>query len=381
MKDETQLQLFDRNNSPQHPGVILHDLLKRRGLNQNDLVTLIGIDRPATISAIIKGNHRITTKMALKFAEVLGTEPDYWIKLQAAYDLFQEMQLFSPEQIKERLKIFDMAPIKEMEKRGWIESKKTLPQIEQELCSFFEISNLDEVPALIVNARVSNSALGFSRSQKAWCYRALKMARTLKAKRYIQKNIPSLIRELRNLSYLSKSTEDISSLLAEYGIRFVVVEPISKCKIDGAAFWLNEKTPVIAISLRLDRVDNFWFVLMHELSHIVNKDSVRLDSDVYNLSDREMDEIEKRANSEASSHLVSPEDIESFILRVSPLYSKRKIIQFANRLRVHPGIIVGQLQHRGELSYSQGRAMLVKVRKYVIHRALTDGWGSQVPKL
>jgi HTH-type transcriptional regulator/antitoxin HigA len=87
------------------------------------------------------------------------------------------------------------------------------------------------------------------------------------------------------------------------------------------------------------------------------------------------DAAEQRANSQAANALVPSNELQSFIARTSPYYASTKIIQFANLIKMHPGIIVGQLQHRGELRYSSHRDFLVKVRKYVVDTAVTDGWG------
>jgi HTH-type transcriptional regulator/antitoxin HigA len=70
--------------------------------------------------------------------------------------------------------------------------------------------------------------------------------------------------------------------------------------------------------------------------------------------------------------------LSSFIVRVRPMYSKNRIVQFANRARIHPGIIVGQLQHRGEIGYAANREMLAKVREIIANSAITDGWGRVV---
>ena len=75
--------------------------------------------------------------------------------------------------------------------------------------------------------------------------------------------------------------------------------------------------------------------------------------------------------------MLFPSDaLRSFILRVGPIYSKERINQFANRVKIHPGVIVGQLQKRKEISYAANREMLVKVREYVTSTAVTDGWGT-----
>ena len=73
---------------------------------------------------------------------------------------------------------------------------------------------------------------------------------------------------LRELAAYPKEARHLPALFAEFGIRFVVVEALPGAKIDGAAFWLNETSPVIAVSVRFDRVDNFWFTVMHEFTHV-----------------------------------------------------------------------------------------------------------------
>ena len=115
----------------------------------------------------------------------------------------------------------------------------------------------------------------------------------------------------------------------------------------------------------------------HELAHIEHQDDLSIDESV--VGDDSIllarDEKERRADMSAAASLVDPKQLDSFIRRVGPLYSKTKIIQFAHRINMHPGIIVGQLQHLGEAGYTAHREMLVKVRAVITKTALTDGWG------
>ena len=69
-------------------------------------------------------------------------------------------------------------------------------------------------------------------------------------------------------------------------------------------------------------------------------------------------------------------ELDFFIARVKPLYSKFKIMNFAERIKVHPGIVVGQLQFRKEIPYSHNRDLLVRIREIITRTALTDGWGN-----
>jgi HTH-type transcriptional regulator/antitoxin HigA len=70
--------------------------------------------------------------------------------------------------------------------------------------------------------------------------------------------------------------------------------------------------------------------------------------------------------------------MDSFIRRVGPLYAKERIIQFSHKMKIHPGIVVGQLQNRKEVGYASSRDLLVKVRELITATALTDGWNQTV---
>jgi HTH-type transcriptional regulator/antitoxin HigA len=138
---------------------------------------------------------------------------------------------------------------------------------------------------------------------------------------------------------------------------------------------------VIALSLRFDRIDWFWHTLVHEIAHLKNgegKERPTLDTQLVGSDaqpfDQKMDS-EKMADQFATGFLVDQSKLDSFIARVHPLYSKVRIAAFANKVHVHPGIVVGQLQHRGRITYAHSREYLVKVKKVVTASTLTDGWG------
>lgn len=78
----------------------------------------------------------------------------------------------------------------------------------------------------------------------------------------------------------------------------------------------------------------------------------------------------------ATEHLIPGGELDFFIARYKPLFSKFKILNFAQRIRVHPGVVVGQLQFRREIPYSHDRDMLVRIREIITNVALTDGWGN-----
>ena len=285
------------------------------------------------------------------------------------------------EHVENRAKLYNIAPIKDLEKRGWISKTKNAADLEADLRKFFDVDSFEHDPSIGASFHKTAAEEPINISQKAWCFRARNLARSQQVGIYSQENLEKCVDKLQKLAGWPEETRKVTRILAEAGIRFVVVEPLPHTRVDGVAFWLNDESPVIAMSIRFDRIDSFWHVLGHELSHIRHRDVPVLDLDIVGTSrpsPAEQSAVERRADSEAASMLISTKEMESFIVRVGPLYSRARINQFANRLVVHPGIIVGQLQHRGELGYQSLRDTLVKVRDAVVSEAFTDGWGHVV---
>jgi HTH-type transcriptional regulator/antitoxin HigA len=134
--------------------------------------------------------------------------------------------------------------------------------------------------------------------------------------------------------------------------------------------------------MRYDRIDSFWFTLTHEIGHVVNNDKFSLDVDLIGKEpDRDKPSFEIAADEFASELLVPGDELDDFIARVDPLYSKKKIDGFAARIGVHPGIVVGQLHYRGKINYAHSREKLVKVRDLLTDAGLVDGWGHIAPSL
>jgi HTH-type transcriptional regulator/antitoxin HigA len=277
--------------------------------------------------------------------------------------------------------LYETAPIREMVKRGWINPELDPDALKTELEAFFESDSLQDGVRFPVATRRAVTLNDLTPSEAAWCFRARHMARTLLAAQFDPGRMDKAQQALKRLAAHPKEARHIPTVLADYGIRFMVIEPLPGAKIDGAAFWVDDM-PVIAVSLRQDRVDGFWFTLMHEFFHIKHGDPLSIDSGLVDATKGIValveDEAERRANKEAANALVPTAELDSFIRRVGPLYPKTRVIQFANRIRMHPGIIVGQLQNRNELGYMSMRDVLVKIRDYVTATALTDGWGHTI---
>lgn len=363
------------NATPLSPGEALRQKLEDRGWTQEDLAIITGKSRQ-TIGGIVLGKTEITLDMAASLGAAFGDDPEYWVRLNS-FARLPHVRSDIPK-TKGLAELFKIAPVRDMQKRGWIRETNDLSELSAQLRAFFRTEDLERGVGLTV-ATKSTAIDTLSPMQRAWCVRARQLAETQIVGQFNPNRSKELLDHLRELAAYPKEVRDLPDVLARFGIRFVVVEPLPGAKIDGAAFWLDEDKPAIAVSLRYDRVDAFWFTIMHECSHIIHGDLISVDSEL--VGDQKSDklasnEIEQRANREAATFLIPEDEIDSFIRRVAPLYSKQRIVQFAHRIKIHPGLVVGQLQHRGEISYSTNREMLVKIKSDVIETALTDGWGS-----
>ena len=70
-----------------HPGeVLLEEFLKPLGISQNRLARAMGVP-PRRINEIVHGKRSITADTALRLARALGTSEQFWMGLQADYDL------------------------------------------------------------------------------------------------------------------------------------------------------------------------------------------------------------------------------------------------------------------------------------------------------
>jgi HTH-type transcriptional regulator/antitoxin HigA len=365
------------------PGEFIKDELEARHWTQEDLAWVMARDL-RVVNEIITGRRSITPETARGLGEALETSAQYWMNLQAAFQLAQgESQ---SEAVPRRSKLYEKAPVRLMVKRNWIEASSNIDVLEQRVCTFFELKDLSEQPRLVHVARKSTAYAESTPTQWAWLYRAVHLAAAIDAKKYTPAKMDDLLVRLRLLLPNPQDIRMIPKMLSESGIRFMVIEPLPQSKIDGVTFWVND-APVIALSLRYDRIDYFWHTLAHELAgHVKHGDGRNapaiIDLDLpgqHGNTDRPPYELE--ADRSAVSFLVPQDELDSFVARVSPLYTPARIIGFANKIHVHPGIVVGQLQHpsRGELTYSQHRDMLVRVRDIITSAALTDGWGHSLP--
>lgn len=274
-----------------------------------------------------------------------------------------------------------------MIRRGWFENGDQ-SLLELQISRFFEASSIGEVPK-IISFQAAAKRTDYEDDPPehvAWLYRVRQIARSMNRPAYSREALLAALPKLRALTVDPEDVRRVPAILHDCGVRFVIAEALPSSptnKIDGVCTWLDDNSPVIGISTYHDRMDNFWFVLRHEIEHVLHghgKSKSILDNLVPEtmVADDRVAKEERIANAAALNFCFPREKIESFFLRKAPYISERDVIGFAALMETHPAIVVGQIQHMKD-DYRWLRKYLVKIRKFLLEDTVYDGWGQVAP--
>lgn len=361
------------------PGEYIKDEIIARDWTQADLSDVLGRP-PRLVNELISGKRGITPDTAKGLAGAFGTSAQFWMNLESMYRL--GLTPGQPGVVERRALLYGKAPVRAMIKRNWIQESRDMDILEDHVCGFFKVSDIKEEFRFLPGAvRRSASRAGLTVEQNAWLFRSLHMAEEMEGSAFSKEKIDVLLKKLKPLLSNEGCVAEVPEVLKEAGIKFLIVEPLPKSRIDGATYWLGNE-PVVVLSLRYDRIDYFWYTLMHEIGHVISGDGkkneqVALDVDLAQGACREGSEPdrEKKADDFASDFLIPRDVFDAWITRTGPAVSKRDIWNFSQSINVHPGIIAGRIHYR-EKNYSHFNEFITKVRRLLAAYALTDGWAN-----
>lgn len=327
---------YENNRYPVEPPDPIDAVLFRmheKGLKKVDLIPYFGTS--SRVSEVLNRKRPLTVQMMRELAVGLGLSADTLLGLTA-----------SPKPKTDDLD-WSMFPVKEMSRRGWLAN----------LTSRAKTTTEDAVRGFIADAGLQFGAASFRRtisgeaqspstrySLYAWLARVVQRARVLKSKaaRYDHNVLSaSFLRELAQLSWLDRGPLLAVEFLNKHGIVVVIEDHLKGTQLDGAALRDIDGTPIVGLTLRYDRIDNFWFTLLHEVVHLwkhVDEQEAFLDDLDASSDDRREAEANRFAR-------------EAFIPRLiwkrSPAYqspSRETVLQLSHQLRIHPAIIAGRLR-------------------------------------
>lgn len=315
--------------------------MEQQGLTQRDLVPYIG-SRSKT-SEVLSGKRPLSLPMIRALHSGLGISAPVLIRENDS----------APEGLYSGVD-WGRFPLREMVKRGWVEaeSSEASDGIEELLRRFFApVGGPSQLIALYRktdHTRFARAVDGYALA--AWTVRIVTRAKEdAPATDYRPGTVtPEFMREVARLSPSDDGPLLARDLLRERGIPLVIEPHLPRTRLDGAAIMAWTDRPVIGLSIRHDRVDNFWFCLMHELAHLslhldASKDDEPLrfydDLDV----DNQGDPREVEADRLAAEVLVPEEEWKKS--PASSLRSPEAAKHLARKLHVHPAIVAGRIRH------------------------------------
>lgn len=366
------------------PGRLIEALLQERGWTQALLSAILGKDT-TTINKLVSDKTGVSAEFAVLLEEAFAVPAEKFLELQKSFDLAKARYTLTPDPKRaSRAKLLSELPITEMVNRGWISvsNTKNIAEIEAAIGNFFGADKTADVEIISYAAKKTNVHESISPLQLAWLYRVGAIAQQmLVAKPFVKSKVKDLISQLKPLLIAPQEARKVPKLFAEFGIRLVFVEALKNSKIDGVCTWLNDSSPVIGLSLRFDRLDNFWFVLRHELEHVMQGHGLsapHLDVEMEADANSVIDAQEAQANEAAANFSIPKGKLDSFIARKAPIFQERDFLGFASLLGIHPSIAAGQIRHKTK-RYELFNAHNAKIRDYVLPTAISDGWGTVAP--
>ena len=254
----------------------------------------------------------------------------------------------SPDVDRDNDLAWDQFPVKEMCRRNWFEgfsgSLEEAVANAEELVKEFVKESLDKPVQALARQRVRVGGNVNPYALLAWQCRIITFTKEWSLEnKYKQKTITKeWLTKLARLSCADDWKKRVIEYLQDSGIRLVIESHLPNTYLDGAAFLLSDGSPVIGMTLRYDRIDNFWFVLFHELIHVMKHLRKDLVESIFDDLDVEAGDIEKEADEQAGETLVPEDKWETALARY--LRSEDSIINFANELGIHPAIVAGKIR-------------------------------------
>ena len=344
------------------PGWVLDEHLKSQSLSPAEFARRCGRSAKL-ISEIIAGKAPVEPKTALQFEKVLGLDANIWLGMEARYRLHLAREAEAKETRSAAVwaKTF---PVKELVKRGKIEKPGSETDAVPKLLAFFGVGSVQvwhgRYEQMNVAYRHSRSFKSDRAALTAWLRLGEIEAEQQECADYNAARFKRALKEIRALTRapVTSGLEKAQQLCNEAGVALAPIEPFRGTALSGAAWWLNRRKAVIALSARHKTDDHLWFSLFHESAHILlhSKKAVFIDG---TQAGGKVADIETQADQWASDFFVSPSQWERF--RVFDSYSESYIGQFAEEQGIAPGIVVGRLQHEGRLSWGT-RLNKLKVR-------------------
>jgi HTH-type transcriptional regulator/antitoxin HigA len=338
------------------PGETLRELLDEQGLTQRDLARRADLS-PKHVNRLLQGLVPLSADVAQRLERVTGTPARIWNTLEAGYrsDL---QRLRSARDLAADAEWLKELPVKILVDREVLpaEPADKASRVEQML-SFFGVASVDAWRDVYVGMACS------FRQSKAYEVKPGAVATWLRLGEIAAQDIrcqpfdrAGLEASLSALRALTREPPEVfgskmRDICAACGVAVVFVEEVPGARTSGVTRWLTPAKALIQLSLRYRTDDHLWFTFFHEIGHVLRhgKTHVWIEGGTSCPDDPREDEADRFSR----DVLVPP----SAAGELAILKTESAVREFAARIGVAPGIVVGRLQHDGCWLHSRGNQL------------------------
>lgn len=335
------------------PGETLSERLEEMGMTQVELAARTGLSSKH-INQMIQGAAAVTPETALLLEHATRTPARVWNNLEIAYREHRS-RAAETERLLADVGWLEDLPVRQLVSRGWI--RKCSSPVEQlrEICTFFGVADRAAWVTLWQKPTAYRTSKAFASDPgavAAWLRIGEVGAERVECQPYDRSGLVALLPRLRVMTQERDPNVWFPRLVGEcasVGVAVVAEPEIKGARINGAARWLTSTKALVQLSLRHKWSDTMWFTFFHEVGHVLEhskKETFINDAGHHSGVEQEADAF--------SSQLLIGRQHEPELATLNTLEDVR---DFAQRIGVGPGIVVGRLQHDGRWPYNRGNEL------------------------
>lgn len=338
------------------PSIFIKQALDEREWTQTSFAEVIGKSE-AYVHKLLTNKTRISLRLAEILGTALGPDANFWMGLEMAYQKDLDAEKPHLMEIEIRSILYNLLPIDQMLDREMVKAGKSAYDLMISVLKLLQLESLDES---CIQLKLKGALRTAKRDQNllailAWLNSARREVDKYQLlNRYDTKQIKTIVNNFRELTRKDNGPLEVTKMLWDNGIQVIHYSHLKKTSIDGAAFWIDRDNPVIVLTLRRKRLDNFWFTLFHELGHIIN-DGYFTYYDYSEFKSTDASDSREKCPNKFAADILIPPDLWTHLKHrcaSSKYISGSMLRSFACVANVHPAIVAGRLRKERVVPWS-----------------------------
>lgn len=258
-----------------HPGYYIADIIDDMGITQAEFATRVGTNEK-TLSYLVNGQANITNDLAKKLSVMLGTSEKVWLDLQCTYDQ-QLIEIQKEKDFDEQMRLARMIDYNYFMEVAGLESANNSKEKITNLCKYFKVADLRILlsPDFLVSYQTDVNSVNEKNviNSRAWVQTAINISNNVQTKPYNSQKLKTAIPEIKKMTIQKpeKCITRLEKIFAESGVAFVLLPNLKNSGVNGAVKWVKDDRVVLAMSEKSLNSDSFWFLLFHEIKHVMQR--------------------------------------------------------------------------------------------------------------